>query len=74
MNSDTNMDYFTGDRSVEAVNARIAGDTDPRLAQVMSSLVRHMHAFAREVELTQAEWAIAIDFLTRTGQTCDENR
>lgn len=47
---------------------------DPRLKQVMSSLVSHIHAFIREVELTQEEWALGIQFLTRTGHMCDEKR
>ena len=46
----------------------------PRLKQVMSSLVSHIHAFIREVELTQEEWALGIQFLTRTGHMCDEKR
>jgi len=37
-------------------------------------LVRHLHAFVKEVELTEAEWATAIDFLTRTGQKSDATR
>jgi catechol 1,2-dioxygenase len=40
----------------------------------MASLVRHLHSFAREVELTQEEWGTAIDFLTRTGQICSAER
>lgn len=68
------IDYFTEARSVEAVNARMGKDINPRLAQVMASLVKHLHAFAKDVELTQEEWGIAIDFLTRTGQMCDGNR
>jgi catechol 1,2-dioxygenase len=40
----------------------------------MTSLIRHLHAFIKDVELTQDEWGIAIDFLTRTGQMCDDNR
>jgi hydroxyquinol 1,2-dioxygenase len=36
--------------------------------------VKHAHAFVREIEPTQAEWAAAIDFLTRTGQMCDDKR
>jgi protocatechuate 3,4-dioxygenase beta subunit len=47
---------------------------DPRLKQVMSSLISHIHAFIREVELTQEEWALLIQFLTRTGHMCDEKR
>jgi hydroxyquinol 1,2-dioxygenase len=40
----------------------------------MSSLVRHLHAFVREVELTEEEWLAGIQFLTATGQKCDEKR
>jgi protocatechuate 3,4-dioxygenase beta subunit len=68
------VDYFTEDRSEEVVNARMGANTNPRLAEVMTSLVKHLHAFAKDVELTQDEWAVAIDFLTRTGQMCDGNR
>jgi catechol 1,2-dioxygenase len=66
--------YFTEEGSVEAVNARMGEDINPRLAKVMASLVKHLHAFAKDVELTQEEWDIAIDFLTRTGQMCSEER
>ncbi len=47
---------------------------DPRLRAIMTALLEHLHAFVREVELTPAEWLQAIDFLTRTGQTCTELR
>lgn len=47
---------------------------DPRLKTVMTSLISHLHAFIQEVELTEAEWLAAIQFLTRTGQMCDERR
>lgn len=66
--------YFTEDGSVDAVNARMGDDIDPRLAQVMASLVRHLHAFAKDVQLTQDEWAQGIRFLTRTGQLCSAER
>ncbi|MBD8893650.1 dioxygenase [Roseibium litorale] len=49
-------------------------DINPRLAEVMASLVKHLHSFAKDVNLTQAEWAMAIDFLTRTGQICSAER
>lgn len=68
------IDYFTEDRSEAVVNARMGSDVSPRLAEVLSALVRHLHAFAKEVTLTQDEWGQAIDFLTRTGQMCDGNR
>lgn len=66
--------YFTEDNSVQVVNGRTGADAHPRLATIMASLVRHLHSFAREVELTQEEWGAAIDFLTRTGQICSAER
>ena len=66
--------YFTEDGSADTVNARMGRDVDPRLALVMSSLVKHLHAFARDVQLTQVEWESAITFLTRTGQMCSDVR
>lgn len=74
MSDHSNIDYFTEDGSVDAVNGRIGAKTNPRLQTVISSLTKHLHAFAKDVDLTQGEWDIAIDFLTRTGQMCDENR
>ncbi|PAU74772.1 intradiol ring-cleavage dioxygenase [Halomonas salipaludis] len=68
------IDYFTEANSVEAVNARMGEETDPRLREIMASLIRHLHGFVKEVGLTQAEWEVAIDFLTRTGQLCDDKR
>ena len=47
---------------------------NPRLRQVMQSLVRHLHAFALDVELSMEEWETAIGFLTKTGQMCDDKR
>ena len=68
------MHYFSEDTSVETVNARMGAATGPRMAEVMSCLVKHLHAFAKETHLTQAEWDIGIDFLTRTGQICSAER
>jgi catechol 1,2-dioxygenase len=47
---------------------------NPRLKEVMTSLISHLHTFMREVELTQEEWAQGIQFLTRTGHMCDDKR
>ncbi|MFJ8134827.1 dioxygenase [Streptomyces sp. NPDC096013] len=57
----------------EAV-ASLEGTADPRLKEPLTGLVRHLHAFARETRLTQAEWERAIGFLTETGQTCTDTR
>jgi hydroxyquinol 1,2-dioxygenase len=58
----------------EAVLARMAGCANPRLREVLSSLVRHLHDFAREVQLTEAEWMEGIEFLTATGHMCNDKR
>lgn len=58
----------------QAVLERMAGCDDARLKEVLSALVRHLHDFAREVHLTEAEWMAGIEFLTATGQKCDDKR
>ncbi|MDM0058910.1 intradiol ring-cleavage dioxygenase [Variovorax fucosicus] len=57
-----------------AVLARHAEAADPRFRQIMTSLVNHLHDFAREVRLTEAEWASGIEFLTRCGHITDDKR
>ena len=54
-------------RSPRRCSASFEGSADDRYREVMQSLVTHLHAFARDVRLTQAEWEAAIGFLTRTG-------
>ncbi len=66
--------YFSEENSVETVNARMGPSTDPRVAEVMTCLVRHLHAFAKEINLTQAEWEFGIDFLTKVGKICSDER
>lgn len=66
--------YFTESGSVAAVNGRMGADINPRLAEIMASLVRHLHAFAKEVQLTGEEWEQGIAFLTQTGQICSDER
>jgi hydroxyquinol 1,2-dioxygenase len=58
---------LAGDELTDAVVASFEGAQDERTKTVLSALVRHLHAFAREVELTEEEWFAGIDFLTRTG-------
>lgn len=66
--------YFSEHASVETVNARMGGDVTPRMTEVLSCLVKHLHAFAKEIHLTQDEWEVGIDFLTKTGQICSADR
>jgi hydroxyquinol 1,2-dioxygenase len=58
----------------EEVIARLGDCQDLRFKQVLTSLVRHLHAFARDVDLTGDEWFKAIEFLTACGKTCDDKR
>src|SRR5947207_9543938 len=58
----------------DAVLAKLDGAKDARFKEILSSLVRHLHAFVRETELTEAEWFEGIKFLTATGQKCDAKR
>lgn len=47
---------------------------DPRTREVMRALVRHLHAFVREVRLTEVEWGVAIEYLTAAGQISNDKR
>lgn len=58
----------------DAVLARLAACKNDRVKQVMTSLIRHLHEFVREVKLTEQEWFEGIQHLTATGQMCDESR
>ncbi|HET9579342.1 MAG TPA: dioxygenase [Usitatibacter sp.] len=53
---------------------RLDDCTDLRFRRVMTALIRHLHDFVREVDLTEDEWLTAIRFLTDTGRMCDERR
>jgi hydroxyquinol 1,2-dioxygenase len=59
---------------VENVVASFDACQDPRLKELMVSLVRHLHSFIREVRLTEGEWQAAIDFLTQAGHITDDVR
>jgi hydroxyquinol 1,2-dioxygenase len=56
------------------VLGRIGTKTDPRLRDILQSAIRHLHDFAREVNLTEAEWLAGVRFLTRTGQMSTDVR
>lgn len=68
------MRDFNESTITDAVIQRFGNATDPRVKQVCVSLVRHLHDFVRDVRPTYEEWEGAIDFLTKTGQICDNNR
>ncbi|GAA4481872.1 protocatechuate 3,4-dioxygenase subunit beta [Rhodococcus olei] len=62
------------DALVAEVVASFDGTPDPRLRTVMRSLTRHLHAFIRDVRLTEEEWNTAIEFLTAVGHITDDTR
>src|ERR1700729_1628655 len=68
------MRDFDENNITAAVIDRYKNTPDPRLKKIMTSLVEHLHDFVRDVELTEAEWTEAIDYLTRTGKLCTDKR
>ena len=61
------------DALLDQVLGQVQGD-DPRAGELMSALVRHLHAFVRETQPTPEEWLTGLDFLDRTGQISSEYR
>ncbi|HEY0052949.1 MAG TPA: dioxygenase, partial [Caulobacteraceae bacterium] len=71
---DTARRNLSDERLTEVVLESFENAQTPRIKEVMQSLVKHLHAFATDVQLTEEEWAYAIDFLTRTGHITDDKR
>jgi hydroxyquinol 1,2-dioxygenase len=67
--TETNPARLTGE-----VLTAYAGTPDPRLRELFAMLIGHLHAFAIETRLTEAEWQAAIEFLTATGRKCGPQR
>ncbi len=68
------MRNFDEDTITQAVFERVREACDPRTRVISEAVIRHLHALVREVQPTQAEWMAAVEFLTRTGQTCSGTR
>jgi hydroxyquinol 1,2-dioxygenase len=62
------------DTVLSKINLTADGAGDVRFGAIAASLIRHLHAFVRETELTEEEWLAGIRFLTATGHKCDERR
>ncbi|KAI1858101.1 uncharacterized protein JN550_012857 [Neoarthrinium moseri] len=58
----------------DMVIAATGPNANPRLAQIMPSLLRHLHDFAREVDLTVAEWTAGVELINEAGQMSDNKR
>ena len=68
------MNSITADNLTEAVIARLSNTPNPRLNEILTSLVRHLHTFVRDVKLTPKEWWEGIQFLTACGQFTSDKR
>ena len=68
------MRTVTKDNITDVFMGYFGPDTDPRLREVMGSLARHLHAFAKDVKLTHAEWQKGIEFLEWAGEISDKER
>lgn len=68
------MPYVNEQNLTDVVLERWKNIPDARLKQIMQSLIEHLHGFVRDIEPTEAEWATAIDFITRLGQKSDDKR
>lgn len=68
------MRNVTKDNLTDVFMGYFGKDADPRLREVLGSLVKHLHAFAKEVSLTHEEWNTGIEFLERAGEISDAER
>ncbi len=68
------MRNVTKDNITDVFMGYFGPDTDPRLREIMQSLARHLHAFAKDVSLSHAEWQKGIEFLEWAGEISDKER
>ncbi len=68
------MDEASEQAVTDEVVASFGDTKDARLKEILESLTRHLHGFAREVRLTQEEWTAGIEFLTAVGHITDDRR
>jgi len=68
------MAYVTESNITDIVRERWSAVGDPRLREIMRSMVTHLHAFVRDIEPSEQEWITAIEWLTRTGQLSTDKR
>jgi hydroxyquinol 1,2-dioxygenase len=68
------MQELTPETITQAVLDQMATTRNPRLKEIMASAVKHLHAFAKDVNLTPAEWIKGIAFMTQVGKICTPAR
>jgi protocatechuate 3,4-dioxygenase beta subunit len=69
----TNLIISREDQVTPKVLNAMANTGDARLKELMTSLVRHMHAFIREARPTEEEFEAGLRWITRLGQLTDES-
>lgn len=74
MSTENPSTRFSPDLLLDQVLETFAGTSDARLREIMTAVVRHVHALARELQLTTEERRAAVRFLTAVGQMCDDVR
>lgn len=75
MSSGTNKqsNRFDPDFTKKVVDL-MSPETKPRHREILTSLITHLHDFCREVELTQEEWIIGVNYVNSIGQAYKKNR
>jgi hydroxyquinol 1,2-dioxygenase len=73
MNQHIDKEHLNNPVTRDAINS-FSNATDPRLAEVMALLVKHLHAFVSESNLSKAEWLKGLEFLTAAAQITDQER
>ncbi|MEK9723520.1 MAG: dioxygenase [Rhodospirillaceae bacterium] len=68
------MRNINKDTITEAALASISNTSNPRTLEVLSAMIRHLHAFVKEVKLTNEEWQVAMDLLQKAAKITDDNR
>jgi protocatechuate 3,4-dioxygenase beta subunit len=68
------MNAMTPDQLTRRVLDAYGATPDPRLREILTALISHLHAFATDTGLTRQEWMAGLEFLTATGQKCDSER
>jgi hydroxyquinol 1,2-dioxygenase len=68
------MSAMTPDELTQRVVEEYSGAPDPRVRELIGALISHLHAFVVQTRLTPQEWLAAVEFLTATGQMCDDER
>jgi catechol 1,2-dioxygenase len=67
-------DFTVENLTEEVIKAYSANTASPRMREIFTALITHLHGFVKDVELTESEWFAAIEFLTATGKKCDDKR